>query len=683
MYAKLKLYMNTNFNTVDIPKSQDILENDTGIRRMEIDEWYYVREDLDKPSIDINVPYADCEDVDYVCITTYRTADTSTIGRKRYYYCVPHAIAQNCTRLSLDLDALLTMGGVGTLNYTSGWQERGHISKAEDKLFDNTYAENWQPTRPLESTSVYMIIPTSSPNDHDMDIVVTNIDFQNLGDQSYEFEVTEGVNQGGDVVMDIPKVKVPSPADSTTFGVWDYAENRFATFKTPGTSAYDLSNAYVRRAMENLYSFGQLQLVNTYRIPKMYTNQTQPAANNKGLYTSVGGMHTESGISTLPFEYTIPNYTIKNKKCLDTYRSYVIVNLASGDMSIKTPHDIYNNEAQTLPRYPTVRIWSDPTATGKPYARFSFIKANPLQWSDTVKGLQWANVQLCLEGASGSMWNSINAAFTSQNLARQQQQLNITNQYAQEQYEMGLSAGSLQNQFDQYKFERGQNLIAGRAQGQAVALGAGAVVSALGAYGGGAQAGSMMGSSISQGLQALAVGQEACTQLETNMINYAAQQAQYRANIDMNYSKNQERMANADIQQAAISQAVNENQLGLVRQNSVIAPYVSFTPEQNLGQYGYNVFAIYEVRKSDEDLKMEDAYYQRFGYNGIHRPLTTACFDKRDYFTYVQAFNVNISAANTTGEVFGMRIRQKAIAQLNAGVRVWKCRPDTQYYDLN
>ena len=124
-------------------------------------------------------------------------------------------------------------------------------------------------------------------------------------------------------------------------------------------------------------------------------------------------------------------------------------------------------------------------------------------------------------------------------------------------------------------------------------------------------------------------------------------------------------------------QQVNENEVDLYKNNNVVAPTIMFTPEQNLGLYGYNKFAIYEIRKSDEDLKSEDMYYQRFGYSGLHRPLTGACFNTRQFYSYVQAFNINIKSN------FGLRIRQKAINQLNQGVRVWKVLPDASYYETN
>ena len=140
-------------------------------------------------------------------------------------------------------------------------------------------------------------------------------------------------------------------------------------------------------------------------------------------------------------------------------------------------------------------------------------------------------------------------------------------------------------------------------------------------------------------------------------------------------------MANfqSDMSLDKLRQAKNENQVGLLKANGIIAPTSIFTPEPNLAMYGYNKFVLYETRKSNVDLRSEDMYYQRYGYNGIHRPLTKACFNCRQYYTYVQAFDVNIK---TTLSI-GMRIKSKAIEQLNNGVRVWKVLPDAQYYETN
>lgn len=687
MYGRITLYSNTGFNGVDIPADQSVLES-SDINKYFLQDWYYMREDLDKPSIRVKLNYEACQDVDYVKLETQSTPGSGTPA-VRFYFAIPRAVTAGVTELALDLDALLTMGGAANVTYLSGWQERGHISKQEDQLFTNTYAESWQPVRPLECTEVTTIESDKTDPGDNRDVVVTNIDLASMGGTADETELIEGLSTGGNEAL-IPRLRIPDFHHSTFFSIWDDDEEPLdptaprganKDFLTPGTAAYEYKNQNVQNALGKLFSFGQLQLQASYRIPYMYIDEGKTQLDSTtGLYDRIAGYHQVWAASMCPYEYTIPGYTVKNKKCFDTYRSYVLVNLGSGDMSTKSPHEIYNFDTPTT--YPSVRIWADPTSTGKPYARFHFINSNPLQWSETVKGLQWANNQISMEGASGSVWNSINSAFTSQSLSRQMQQAKMNNQYAEEQENIARSAGSLQNQFAEEMFNRNYFYTGVGAIGQSIGQGAGAIVGGISGAGmvAGGEPGAgaaMMTRSAMNALGSLTTGLEAGRKMDEMALNFAAQQAQYRADVDMNASKSYQRAENAEFEMQALQQKVNENQVGLIKQNGVVAPYVSFTPEQNLGLYGYNKFAIYEIRKSDEDLKMEDAYYQRFGYNGIHRPLTSACFNARQYYTYVQAFNINIDSP------YGMRIRQKGIAQLNSGVRVWKVRPNPSYYETN
>ena len=125
------------------------------------------------------------------------------------------------------------------------------------------------------------------------------------------------------------------------------------------------------------------------------------------------------------------------------------------------------------------------------------------------------------------------------------------------------------------------------------------------------------------------------------------------------------------------NQRVNENYTTLLKNNNVVAPTVSFSPVQNLGLYGYNYFVVYETRMQDEDIIAFDKYLQRYGINGLHRPLTKQCFNERQYYNYVQAFDINIKSN------FGKRVREAAISQLNNGVRTQKVLPDASYYELN
>lgn len=630
MTGTVTVYFRTNFNGVDIPATPSVL---TDANYSVFPDVYFTREDIDLKTLDIRANYSALRDADYLSLQTeYGTC---------YYFCIPRAKAQGMTTMELELDALTTMGGASNLEYISGWQERGHITQAEDVLFGNVASEAWVPSQPLENVHMQKLIPQTSATS-DLDIVLSNINLYTLGQNgTLTIDVIKGIVSGEtDPKMYLPSIDTIDPSESTKFYVHDFIDDDEKNYCVTGSGAFNYNDQVTPLGIQKLFSCGQLQLQASYTIPKEYLGNYGTAA---GIITNIHGIHGSIGVTNAPFQYTISNYTPKNKKCYATYRTYTIANLASGDMCIKEPEQLYDGTIT----YPSVNIWADPSSTGKPYARFNFIKTNPLQYVDCVRGLQWCNNQLLLEGASGSMWNSINTAFSNQQLQRSMD-MNLLNQsYTYEQGAISANQAGLN-----YK----NNVMLDTVST------AGGIISA--------------GSSENPFMSSLKSVGSALAYDQRQTLNYNTLQNNLQS-MDLTMKQQQ---AQTDFANRNLQQAVNENNIGLLKNNKIVSPTPMFTPEINLAMYGYNYFVLYETRKSDDDLKSEDMYYQRYGYNGLHRPLTQASFNARQYYNYVQAFDVNLK--HPTLE-FGMRIRNAAIAQLNAGVRTWKVLPDASYYDIN
>lgn len=647
MLGQVTVYFNTGFNGIDIPASSAVLATAS---KKNYPDSYFIREDVDKPSIRIKDSYDELCDVDYCEIIT----NVNGRQRKCYYFASPSALSEGVTLLSLDLDALLTMGGASNLEYISGWQERGHISKADDTLFGNVASEDWLPTEPLVAKNA-TALKTTTTVQNDYDVIVSNTDIGTIGgDPAYQEnqqEVIEGYVSGeSDPAMFWPLIKVPQ--SSSNFVMYDFDEGDTVAFTIPSTAAFDASNSDVKKGLQKLFSAGQLQLQASYRIPKEYLQNTPSSVGAHGQISNITGVHASKNISEIPFEYTENGYTPKNKKVFATFRDITLVNIGSGDTCTKSPEELYDGNNS----YPSVKIWADPTSTGKPYARFGYIKGSPLQWFDCVKGLQWANSQLVMEGASGSMWNSLNTAFSNQQLQRAQSMNLFNNSVAMEQG--AISARKM----------------AIGAYGQVADMSADIIGLHPAISGGATLRGPQNSQSIDySGIQTGAIGgiKKGISGIQSGM--------QLQQDLQMLDSNMRAAQARTNMENQNIQNEINQNSLGLIRSNNVVAPTVSFTPEQNLGLYGYNYFVAYEIRKSYNDLVSEDKYYQRYGYNGLHRPLTAQCFNERQYYCYVQAFDVNLKSTDS----FGLRVRTKAISQLNKGVRVWKVLPDASYYELN
>lgn len=675
MIGTITLYMNTGFNSVDIPADPSVLENAS---KISYPYNYFERMDVDLTYIDLQAQYVDVRNCDYLKFTVDRSDRGGTV-ENFYYRCIPQAIAKGVTRLNLQLDGLLTLGGAVNLTYTSGWQERGHIAKADDTLFGNIVSESWVPSQELETVNNYAVKPSLSqeqigikpsegqagtyyPLTEDLTVVVSNTDVHEMGTKpALTADVIEGIAAGDtEPSMYFPSIPMVQNADATKFRIYDYtdSQNPVREFQLPNTAAFyrggstmfsaDAENT--RKGMSNLYSAGQLSLQASYQIPREYVSKVNISATKAGVITDITGFENDLLMSTHPYEYSIPGYTVKNKKCFATYRTYTIASLASGDMIIKKASELYKSGDTA----PSIEIWSDPCSTGKPYCRFKYIKGNPILWQDVVRGLQWQNSQIVIEGASGSVWNSMNTAFSNQQIERNLARSNI---------EAASQQMSLESQANVLKYQARDKGVGYLKKGVDMILEAPAKVIAPAVAGD-------WGTAIS------------------NTFGYAKEATAAEAD----YAQFSDKLRQLQLQEGSVSssknfnaldaeQALNKNGLELLKNNSVVAPSVSFTPEQNLGMYGYNYFVVYETRKSDTDLISEDMYYQRYGYNGLHRPLTAQCFKERAHYNFVQAFDINLKGYQDLN--FGMRVNATAIAQLNSGVRVWRELPNLAAYETN
>ncbi len=660
MHYNITLYSQTHFNGVDIPSSPAVLA--TAPVASILNGVYFERMDVDIDHIDLNVQYNTVRDVDYIKMHGVEE------NLDFYFRAIPLALAKGTTRMQLQLDALLTLGGAENLTYLSGWQERGHIKKSEDTLFSNVVAENWLPSQPLVHANMAKINTTVSSGATDMNMVLTSVDLGSIGTTDWNMDVIEGIPNGEtDPEMYFPAISAPKTWDQEApgqnrydYGVYDFIDGAYKTFSIPGTAVYRYTDASTYKGLRKLYSAGQLQLQASYILPKEYVSMESGEAYgvDAGRFFKVNGIHQEHSLTNMPFEYTISGYTPKNKKVFTTYRSFVITNLASGDTCVKSPEELWNGSATN----PSIWIWSDPCSTGKPYCRFKWIKDNPIQYADCVRGLQWCSSQVVMEGASGSMWNSLNTSFSNQQIQRDHasyiqqwntKKTNLENEstyLSQQGYIKG--AGYVLDALDMAMHVPG--MLKGAANEY---VGIGGVD---GAAGMGDSLG-YVGKSLKKTLSAF----DDYYGYDLKLKNINTEALQHAA------EKNFERQNYA--------QALNQNGADLAKNNRVVAPTVMFTPEQNLGLYGYNYFVVYEVRKSKEDLISEDQYYQRYGYNGLHRPLVQQCFKERTHYNFVQAFDINLKGLYNMGS----RVEAAAIAQLNGGVRVWRELPNVAAYETN
>ena len=620
----IRVYYNTGFNSIDKPLTRDVLElanhRDYPDTRPGRPQWDQLTE------IRINDTFENLQLADYV-----RIGDAESLS---YYQCIPESIAQNTTLLHLKFDACLSLGGIGALEW-AGWQTRGHIPKSEDDFLNWTAPEPWAPASPLVVRQLEMVANGNSNSDP-VTAIQTTIDLAALArGNDNEAEVIKGI-VSGETEPEMFFPKITTRADSTIYAIEDIPTGNIYGFTIPNLSAYDTTNANVMKALTKLYSAGQLELQASYTVPGKWIQSAQKF--DTGRYTTIQGYAQITDCVNFDFAQSISGYTPRNKKVLYTYRDYTLLSQGSGASSTKTIEEVYNDSGHVI-----VWLWADPCSIGKPYARFLLrnpIGGSQLQYMDAVPGLQWLTSQLTIEGASGSAWNNIQAAFNRAQLDRDRAQAGMNQTYNSNAAVIRATTERAVAPFQ---------IAAGAAQ-TIGAIASGDIV-------GGMQKG------IGLGIDMINAGNSA-------RLNELAM-AQQRGNWAF--------------EQAAMNQRRNEMGIQALQANTQ-HPLVLFTPEQNLAAYGLDDFYLYETVKQANDAAAEDRFYDLYGYSGINRPLTKQTFEARRYYTYVEATGVSVNIADvpySSGQ-YTMRIPKRiadlAIAEINAGVRVWKVLPDINAY---
>lgn len=629
----ITVYFNTGFDGLNIPGKPSVLD---GAQSRMYSEFYFLRESVDLPVVRIRDSYDNLADVDYVKIYD-RTSQQST-----YYFATPHAEAKGTTSLALVLDGLLTMGGAENLNYTSGWITRGHISAADDALFANVTPEDFQPSKPL-IVDAWTPVDSSEETEDPLRIVITSVNLSALeGLSEHLVEIMQGMGADG-VTPAVTTPLIRASAAGTQFRVPSVASSGVFGFYIPGMAAYNRNKSVVKDALSKLFSAGQLQLANSYTIPGKWIN-TYSEDSASGLFTGINGHSEALEISESPFEYM----TVKNKKALALFRTANLISLASGDKMTAAIYDIRGAQEAN----PHLRLWADPSPNGKPYCAFSYLQTGggagtgiDFPYARAVHGSQWPSDQLVLEGASGSAWNALSAAFAKAQNAQAYESTIINNQQAR---------GSLAERIGV------QSLIAGQWESQERLKGAGVALSTGTAFASGDLTG---GTSQLLGATGQLIGMDAAAAQNALALNELSRQAE-ALNRQTDLARRQNIMR------------ANEIGMGEIKANAV-TPTVLFTPEINLGYIGYNYFAYYETRLHPQDVAELDAYFQRYGYSGLHIPLAPEALRTRQYYNFVQAHDIGINSPR------GMRVRERGIEQLTGGVRIWHVLPDRNWYDVN
>lgn len=548
-------------------------------------------------------------DEDFTDITGHVVDPWNAPGQQRalfigYYFVTGlQPLARNVTRLFLSIDTWLTQGGASELTIESGFKIRGPVTDAEDAAGYNLGAESIGLIEPLEVKSHEILnLGSGGESVANNKFIVSSVDLlANSPDGSLEgFTVSTTDGQK----FAIPAIKAAGDEGQLIL-MEPRATGSGKHFVLQGVNYYNPSNANVRFNLSVLQSAGQLELQDSYTIPSQYLDTVTDVA---GLYTLI----RNRSINVKPtIKKDVGSYP---RKADYLYGQEVLYSVANGTSSIQNFADITDD---------SIDVWAVVSPTGSPYARFHGLRNHHYLYDQCIQGMTWMKKAVVLNGASGSMWGQIDAAFSlasanrSLALAEMQQRLNTSSWTY-------TGTGSIGQSFDVTR------------EAIQAALGFGS--------NGGDRLPLIGGSPFSDALSITSRDvQKNADQLRVDAANQAVGQA---------------RVADA---RATSGQ-----------------PYVNFVPEPSMSLFTDNGYGLYIVNTGSKDRERLKNYFRRYGYSGQYKKLTFDEINVKKRVNYVECEGVLLSHPH-----FPLRDTVRTAQLLESGCFFWNEKPNQAAFDDN
>lgn len=360
-----------------------------------------------------HAPYYSLEEIDYIRLvrTGYpgdddfvdissdpdNPQDVSHDGAKLYiaYYFVTglEPIARNVTRMYLSIDYWLTCGGKNELIIESGHKIGGMVTDTEDASSYNLSPVPIGLLEPLEVTS-HAVIDAGWSASGNYNIITSAADLSQY-EPGTNVDALVALASTGQAVS-FPKIQTTQHESRITLITPSASGDETGEISIHDYGFYNADNARVQHGLSVLYSAGQLELQDSYSIPRAFLSASESASG------VINDMRNVVKTIACPVSPAIGAYP---RKADYINAQYVLYSLASGNMDIENVWDISD---------PTIMSWAIPTPTGSPIARFKGIKGHPYSYDRTVTGMPWLKKSVVMQGASGSLWNQISFNFAQQ-----------------------------------------------------------------------------------------------------------------------------------------------------------------------------------------------------------------------------------------------------------------------------
>ena len=374
----IRLYYNTGFKMGEVPDSPTLLNTCTYLDL----ETHFDYQEQFLATLDIKATYDQVKNADYL-----------KFGSTYYFISGIQMLNKNNARVTLQLDALTTLGGPANLNYNGGIVHQCH-STTDDYLL-NVIEPKIGCSQILEMVGRTQTVPITGKN-----IIASTLDLSEYPPKdasningAYYFKTNISVPGTDEAIVAVPQGL--SAAISTDIG---------SSNNTVGFGYYDADNVTVKANIKFLRDLGiEGAILYSYVVPThlVTMDTTTDAAAAHGHITRVG---TGNIVSATSFDTTITaDYgTYNNKKTYTTYNQYVLQSVLSGDTQTYDVADI--TDANNAINF---NIMYDGQYGGRAYCYplyFKGIANTAFNLVRGVKSLPWKDYPIVFDTMSGSQW---------------------------------------------------------------------------------------------------------------------------------------------------------------------------------------------------------------------------------------------------------------------------------------
>lgn len=383
----VRLYYNTGFdNPIDIPDSPALL--DSCFYRDISGHWNY--QDFYLNEVKINCTYDIVKNAEYI-----------KYGNAYYKITNINMINENCASLSLDLDALTSMGGPSHLNYDDGIITRAHC--LDDTLFSNICEEPIGCREELKLEDLGVIGGAGS--DDEYTIIVSPVAL-NIADPEANAQSITFYDGLGNATVDVPKCPIQSPSTEVALtlpnGTKQYDSKQLGYYML-GHSASD--DVLLNKNLDYLRSLGlESAVLYCYNVPEDYIHSNITTIGpyiehiqGNLIRGTAQGANIKNGYSN-----------IQNNKTYYMFNSFIIRSNTSGDMKEYKASELWDStHFNNLSAQINFNVLADPQYGGRPYCFPEYYHGEKLNnpTYQSVAGLQWYDLPIVYTRASGERFN--------------------------------------------------------------------------------------------------------------------------------------------------------------------------------------------------------------------------------------------------------------------------------------